>query len=219
MPEDTVTVSVDQDRAVTAVRTPRHGKAAGWMLLYAPGAGSNVHDPFGRYLSKRVAERGIDSARIQFPYMEAGRRRPDPPSLLEATWRAAIETFRPPRGRLVIGGRSMGGRIASMVVADGMQVDALALFAYPLHPPGRPRSRRDEHLPLIAVPAFLCSGSRDAFALPEELREAAALVPHARVHILEEADHGLAVRKSSGRSREDVWQEAADAMLEWLKGL
>lgn len=138
--------------------------------------------------------------------------------MLETTWRASIDAVRDDR-KLVIGGRSMGGRIASQVVAQEVEADALALFAYPLHPPGKPEKRRDSHLPAIGVATLFCSGTADAFAAPEELAEAAALVPNARVHMLEGADHGFAVRKSTGRTRDDVWREAVDAMWEWLSRL
>ena len=201
---------------VTAIETPAEGNA-GWTFLYAPGAGSNVQDPFGRFACRELAARGVRCVRFQFPYQEAKRRGPDRPPVLEATWRAAIERFA--GRRLVVGGRSMGGRIASQVVAEGAAVDALALFAYPLHPPGKPEQRRDGHLPRIAVPTLFCSGTGDAFASPDELREAAALVPRATVHLLEGADHGFAVRKASGRTREEVWAEAVEAMWEWLGGL
>ena len=114
----------------------------------------------------------------------------------------------------------MGGRIASQIVAQGVEVDALVLFAYPLHPPGNPDKRRDAHLPDIRVPTFFCSGSNDSFASPEELREAAALVKRSTVHLLGEGvDHGFAVRKSSGRTRDEVWSEAVESMSEWLLGI
>jgi predicted alpha/beta-hydrolase family hydrolase len=203
---------------LTTARTEAQGKQRA-LFIYAPGAGANVHDPFGRYLAPRLAEHGIETVRIQFPYMEAKKRRPDPPTVLEATWRAAIDALRPRRGTLIAGGRSMGGRIASQVVAQGASVDALALFAYPLHPPGRPERMRDAHLPQIAVPTLFCSGTRDAFASPDELRAAAAKVSRATVHLLEHADHAFAAPKASGRTREDIWSEAAEAMIRWLAGI
>jgi predicted alpha/beta-hydrolase family hydrolase len=113
----------------------------------------------------------------------------------------------------------MGGRIGSHVVAQGTKAAALALFAYPLHPPGKPEQRRDAHLPDIAVPTLFCSGTRDAFASPEELREASTLVPNASVHALDGADHGFAVPKSSGRTLQDVWAEAVDALVAWLRAI
>ena len=111
----------------------------------------------------------------------------------------------------------MGGRYASRVVAQGAPADALALFAYPLHPPGNPERPRDGHFPDIRIPTLFCSGARDSFATPEELRTAAAEVPDATLHILEAADHGFAASRSSGRTRHDVWAEATQAFLDWLR--
>lgn len=201
---------------ISAIRSEPEDKDSGWLLAYAPGAGSNMHDPFGRFLCRRMAANGTLAVRIQFPYQEEGKRRPDPPRVLEATWRAVIESLRGEGRRLIVGGRSMGGRIASQVVAQGEPVDALALFAYPLHPPGKPEKSRDEHLPSIPIPTLFCSGGRDAFASPDELRAAAKLVRGSKVHIMEAAHHGFAAPKSSGRSREDIWSEAADALEAWL---
>ena len=110
----------------------------------------------------------------------------------------------------------MGGRIASRIVAQGTQVDGLALFAYPLRPPSNPAQPRNAHFPDISVPTLFCSGTRDSSGTPEELRVAAANVPKATVGLLDGADHGFAVLKSSGRTREDVWREACGIMMSWL---
>jgi predicted alpha/beta-hydrolase family hydrolase len=189
---------------------------ATWAFLYAPGAGSNLKDPFGAYAAGVLAESGIASLRFQFPYSEAGRPAPDRTPVLEATWRAAIEAAQPRVQRLIVGGRSMGGRIASQVVAAGVEVDALALFAYPLHPVGRPEQRRDAHLPRIQVPALFCSGDRDGFASAAELTELVAPLPLARLHLLPGADHSFLVLKASGRRREDVWREAVNELLAFI---
>ena len=200
---------------VSVVRSsPERGEPA-WAWVYAPGAGSSIRDPFGTYASALLTERGIATIRFQFPYMERGSKRPDAPRTLEATWRAVLAASRSDGVRLIASGRSMGGRVASMVVADAGGADALALFAYPLHAPGR-AEQRVEHLGSIGVPTLFCSGTRDAFGTPEELRGAAALVEDSTLHLLEGADHGFAVLKSSGRTREDVWREAVEAMLAWL---
>ena len=198
-----------------AVSEP-NGVRNDWHFIYAPGAGSNINDPFGRYLCNYLAHRGAQATRFQFPYSEARRPRPDPQRVLEHTWQVVIEAFRPRLGRLVVGGRSMGGRIASQVIAQGIAVDRLVLFAYPLQPPGQPNKVRDEHFPKISVPTLFCSGTRDAFATPEALTKAAAKVPSSTVHRLEGADHGFAVLKSIGRSRENVWEEAASGFWTWL---
>ena len=206
----------DSAGGVSVLRNAVDG--AVWTFVYAPGAGSNLRDPFGRRLAERLPEAGISLVRFQFPYQEAGLRRPDSPATLLATWRAVLESTRSDGTRTAIGGRSLGGRIASMLASEGASVDALALFAYPLHPPGKPEQLRTAHLPGIACPALFCSGTRDSFASPDELTATAALVPDARVHLLDGADHGFATLKSSGRSREDVWDEAAGVLVGWLAG-
>ena len=228
MREESFLIEVHEGLSVTAVRTQPDSSAAKRMFLYAPGAGSNIGDPFGGYLNHRLAESGIATLRFQFPYMEAGKRRPDSPRLLEETWRRVIAMVEEEGTRLAVGGRSKGGRIASQVVAQeavaqGSIVDGLALFAYPLGPPrsaGKPPGkRRDEHLPGINVPTLFCSGTRDASATPEQLREASAAVPVSTVQLLDGADHGFAVLKSSGRTREDVWNDATGHLLDWLGSL
>ena len=211
------TIAVAPRVAVTARETA--AGAARWLFVYAPGAGSNIHDPFGAYAARVLAEQGIATVRFQFPYMEQGRRAPDRTDLLEATWRAVIDAVRLDDVRLVAGGRSMGGRIASQVVAQGVAVDALAIFSYQLHPPGRPEQLRDGHLAAIKAPALFCSGTNDAFAAPDELRAAAAKMRRARVHLLDAANHGFAVPKSSGRTRDDVYAAAIGAMIAWLARL
>ncbi|HUF54522.1 MAG TPA: alpha/beta family hydrolase [Dehalococcoidia bacterium] len=216
MSEREVRIEVGEGRSVTAlVAEPE--KPGDITLLYAPGAGSNVHDAFGKYLCRESAERGVTAVRFQFLYQEVGRRSPDRPDVLEATWRAVVANFA--GKRLVVGGRSMGGRIASQVVAGGAEVAGLALFAYPLHPPGKADARRVAHLPQITVPVLFCSGTNDAFGSPEELREAASLAPKSSLHLIQGADHGFAARKASGRTKEDVYAEAFAAFWEWLKAI
>ena len=217
MSEERIRIDVDGKRRASVICTAPEGGDAKMTFLYAPGAGSNLHDPFGRFCCRELAARGITPVRIQFPYMEEKRKAPDRTPVLEATWRAAIATFHADGHKLVVGGRSMGGRIASHVVAQGEHLDALTLFAYPLHAPAKPDNWRDEHLPSIAIPTLFCSGTRDAFARPDELRSIAAKMKRASVYELAGADHGYAVLASSGRKREDVWREAVDVTLAWLK--
>ncbi len=217
MARDEMTIDVPGAGSVSALRTAARG--ARWTFVYAPGAGSNIHDPFGVYAVRELARHGVTTVRFQFPYMEAGRRGPDRPPVLEAAWSAAIEAARGGTTQLVVGGRSMGGRIASQVVAQGVRVDALALFAYPLHPPGKPEQTRDAHLARIGVPVLFCSGTSDAFGSPDELRAAAKKMRRSTLHLLDGADHGFAVRKSTGRTREDVWSEAVAAMVAWLESV
>ena len=218
MTTQTFTVNVG-DKAISASRDLPTARGPGWTFIYAPGAGSSIGDPFGEYLSGRLPAARMALIRFQFPYMEDGKRRPDQPALLEETWRAVISQAGPFGGRVAIGGRSMGGRIASSLAAQGTAVDALALFAYPLHPPSNPARVRDEHLSAIAAPTLFCSGTRDTFATPAELTAAAMKVGTSKVHVLEGADHGFATTIASGRSREEVWVEATDVLLSWLDSL
>ena len=213
--EEKFTIPVD-DKTVSSIRTTTD-EDPGFTFVYAPGAGSNINDQFGEYLSVNLPAAGASLVRFQFPYMEAGRTGPDRPALLEETWRQVINSFRPKEGKLVIGGRSMGGRIASQVVAQGITVDALALFAYPLNPPGNRSVFRDEHLTDINVPTIFCSGSRDNFATPDDLVGVSKNMADAKFHELDGADHGFSVLKRSGRSREDVWKEALDITVVWMK--
>jgi hypothetical protein len=215
MSDERIAVEVKPGMRVTAIRTS--APSATWTMVYAPGAGANITDPFGQHLAAALPAHGVSLVRFQFPYMEAGRRSLDRTDVLEDTWRAVIEQVRDDGGKLVIGGRSMGGRIASMVHAAGTKADALALFAYPLHPPGKPLQQRTEHLPSIKARTLFISGTNDAFASDDELRAAAQLVRRSSVHLLAGADHGFAVKKSSGRTRADVWDEASDAFVAWLK--
>ena len=217
--EEHLRVGIDDERSVSAVRVTPDNPSMNWVIVYAPGAGSNINDRFGKYLSQRLQSEGAVVVRFQFPYMEAKQRRPDPPGVLEAAWRAVIHATRVTEVNMAVAGRSMGGRIASQVVAQGAIAQALGLFAYSLHPPGSPDRLRDGHLDKITVPTLFCSGTRDPFASPEELATAAAVVDGSRVHLLEDADHSFALPKSSGRVQQDMWDEAVDVFLSWLRDI
>jgi len=216
--EEPLRIALEGGESVTAVRTAPTGQPSGWTFIYAPGAGSNINDRFGRALSDAFSSQGVEVVRFQFPYVEARRKFPDRPPVLEATWNAAVDQLRGP-GRLAVGGRSMGGRIASQVVAGGTRVDALVLFAYPLHPPAQPDNLRTKHLPDVAVPTLFCSGTADEFGTVSELTAAVAIVKGARLHVLEAADHGFGPVSGSGRTRRDVFDDAIGAASSFLRAL
>jgi predicted alpha/beta-hydrolase family hydrolase len=217
MSEQRLEIAVPNKGTVTALLSPPAGAGPMRLFVYAPGAGAGLDDPFGISLAQQLPGRGVGVLRFQFPYREQGRSSlPDPTAVLEATWEAVVDKARALHPSPVIGGRSMGGRIASEAVAKGLAVKALVLFAYPLHPPGRPETRRDAHLTRIDVPTLFCSGTRDVFASPPELETVVAKMPRASVHLLDGADHSFAVLKASGRTRESVWREALDAMIAFL---
>jgi predicted alpha/beta-hydrolase family hydrolase len=219
MTDEAFEVAVEGAGTVSALRTAPEQTRSDLVFIYAPGAGSNLNDPFGAFCARRLATENIATWRFQFPYMQAKRGGPDRPPVLEATWWAVLRQALTGGGRVVISGRSMGGRIASYVAAQQAPIAGLALFAYPLHPPGRPQLTRDAHLASINVPALFCSGTRDTYASPDELRSAASLLKQSSVHLLEGADHGFAVLKSSGRSRDDVYEEAVAALLSFIASL
>ncbi|MDQ1438452.1 MAG: uncharacterized protein QOK43_2081 [Acidimicrobiaceae bacterium] len=185
-------------------------------MLLAPGAGADRDQPSLVALDQALSARGHVVGRMDFPYRKAGRRAPDrAPVLIEAVRdEAAALLERAGRGTkpgdLILGGRSMGGRMCSMAVAEGLAARALVLISYPLHPPGRPERLRTEHFGAIGVPCLFVSGTRDAFATPDELTEAAALLAGDVTHVwLDGGDHGL-------RRRD---QQVVEAVLGWLDRL
>lgn len=183
-------------------------------LLLAPGAGAGRDQPALVAIDEALRAVGLAVSRMDFPYRVAGRRRPDrPPVLMDAVRRAAAalaETAEVPSARLFLGGRSMGGRICSMVVADGLPAAGLVLVSYPLHPPGRPDRLRTEHFPRLEVPCLFLSGTRDAFASPAELEAATGAIPGPVRHVwLEGGDHGLRGKDA----------QVAAVVADWVAGL
>jgi predicted alpha/beta-hydrolase family hydrolase len=169
------------------------------MVTLGHGAGSPMTSPLLSGFCEALAERAIATHRFDFPYMQAGRRAPDRAPVLIEAFRAAHEraaAVAPGLARLA-GGRSMGGRIASMAAAEGMPAEALLFLAYPLHPPGRPERIRDAHLYALDVPMLFLQGTRDAFARPDLLHAVLGrLGPRAELVEIEGADHGF--RRAGG---------------------
>jgi len=196
-----------------------HG-AGETVVVLGHGAGGDRHTPMLGVLAEALAGSGRAALLYNFPYAERGAGRPDPPRVLESTAREAAElaVARTGASAVVMGGRSMGGRIASQVVARGGVAAALAFLAYPLHPPGRHEKLRDAHLPGIAAPMLFVQGTRDAFAR-EDLLHALIdrLGDRAKLHPVEGADHSFRVLKRSGRTPEDVQEEVRAALLGFLE--
>lgn len=184
-------------------------------FVFAHGAGGHRDDRHMLLLSKLLAECGIEAVRFNFDYREKGAKRPDPMPVLKATMREAIERVR--GGHLLIGGRSMGGRVATMLAAEGLDCDGLLLFAYPLHPAGQPGKLRDAHLAKIRVPVVCFNGTRDALCTQELMNDVVKrLTAPWTMHWLEGADHSFRVLKSSGRTEKDVLDEVGGAISRWL---
>lgn len=197
-------------------------RAAAAVIL-AHGAGGGQRSSFMVRAGQELAARGITVATFDFPYITAGRSAPDKPAVLEAHWRAVIDDARArPEFRrlaLVIGGKSMGGRISSQVAAAGVDgVAGLVFFGYPLHPPGRPQQRRDAHLPSIREPMLFIQGTRDEFGTSAEIRE---LLPrlNGAVELVEiaDGDHSFKTRaKVTGRKPDAALVDAFDAAAAFI---
>jgi uncharacterized protein len=210
-------------------QVPRRGvpRVRDRAVLLAHGAGSDMHGAALVAVADALAAVGIASLRFDYPYRTAGRKAPDRPKVLEAATReAAAELARraklPPE-RLVLGGRSMGGRYCSMVVGDAVDplpALGLLLLGYPLHAAGRPEQPRAEHFPRVRVPVLFVSGTRDAMAPRAGLTAAAREVkgPH-ELHWLDTADHGYRPLKSSGLSPALVLEEAGSVSAAWVERL
>jgi uncharacterized protein len=149
-----------------------YGDATRRLLILAPGAGAGQDHPFMTSLAGALAARGIGVVTFDFYYRAAGKRLPDRNDALERCWRAVLARAREkfPAARLFAGGKSMGGRIATQVVAAGERVAGVVLLGYPLHPPGQPEKLRVAHLPSLAAPTLVLQGRTDPFGAPDELR-------------------------------------------------
>jgi predicted alpha/beta-hydrolase family hydrolase len=185
----------------------------GTYVVLGHGAGGNLHTPALTAYAGALAAAGVGAVRFNFPYAEAGRRVPDRQPILERCYAAVAAHVRPQVSRLYLGGRSMGGRIASHVVASGAAAAGLVFLSYPLHPPGRPDRLRAAHLPKIGIPMLFLHGTRDAFADPTLLRRVLQGLPTATLHDIEGADHGLTVRN---RPAADVIRELVDVTVRWI---
>ncbi len=235
-------VAVPPSDLVTAIayRAPP-GRRLGVTLILAHGAGADQTSVFMVYFATELAARGVDTVTFNFIYTEQGRGAPDRNDKLESCWRAVITAVRngthagEEAGRkLVIGGKSMGGRIASQVAASQIAasevaalqaaaagedgIAGLVFLGYPLHPPGRPDKLRSEHLGRIRAPMLFVQGSRDTFGTPDELRAALADVKAAGdICVVDGGDHSFKVPKRAGVPQEQVYDHVLDEIVRWLR--
>ena len=188
-------------------------------VLFAHGAGAPMDSPFMAFVAVAMAAQGLRVVRFEFSYMagrrETGKKRPPDrqPVLLES-WRTAVAAQE--GRRVALAGKSMGGRMASLV-ADEVGAAGLACFGYPFHPPGKPEKLRTEHLAGLRTPTIMLQGERDPFGTSEEV-PGYTLSKAIRLHWCPDGNHDLAPRKASGRTKEQNWQEAADAAAAFLLG-
>lgn len=193
-------------------------------FVFAHGAGAGMAHPFMETFATGLGERGIASLRYQFPYMEKGSRRPDPPAVAQAAVRAAVAEagLSCPGTPLIAGGKSFGGRMTSQAQATAplAGVRGLAFLGFPLHPAGKPSSDRAKHLAEVHVPMLFMQGTRDKLAelaLMEPV--VTSLGPSASLHLVREADHSFHVPARSGRNDREVMKEILDTFSTWIGAL
>ena len=195
--------------------------SAARTVVLAHGAGAPMDAPWMTDVAQGLAGHGLRVVRFEFPYMaqrrDTGKRRgPDRPPVLLETWRAVIEELGAP-GELIIGGKSMGGRIATMV-ADTAGVAGLLCFSYPFHPAGRPEKTRTAHLATLETPSLILQGTRDPLGNADDVA-GYDLSPAINLHWLEDGDHDLKPRKASGRTHAQNLAEAVDAAAAFIAGI
>ncbi len=207
------------DRVVTG-RWTRPRQPSGTAVLLAHGAGAGQDHPGITAIRDGLVGRGHPVLTFDYPYMDAGRRfPPDRRDVLLACHRAGAAWLRQRSPRFVMAGRSMGGRMASYLAAAGEPCAGLVLYAYPLHPSGRPDRLRADHLPEVGVPMLFFTGSRDSMALPHLVDRWIVPLEGATIEIIPDADHGFRVPKRSGRTREQVIDRAVARTSEWIAAL
>jgi uncharacterized protein len=220
MPE-LLRVPMEGGDSVSAIAyAPAARRGADMTLILGHGAGAGQSSTFMVDFATGLAARGIDVLTFNFPYMERQRRLPDPNDRLEACYRAVIDAVRQDRrGKrhgLAIGGKSMGGRIASQVAPGVVDLAGVVLLGYPLHPPGKPRQQRISHLPGITAPMLFVQGTRDRFGTPDELRAVVVTLRSAELYLVDTGDHSFKVPKRGAVPQEQVYAAIQDKISDWL---
>ncbi|MHC1945395.1 dienelactone hydrolase family protein [Bradyrhizobium sp. UFLA06-06] len=214
-----LSITVSDDSTVSALLLrPAQARSA---YVFAHGAGAGMTHPSMAVIAEGLAERGIATLRYQFPYMEKGSKRPDPPAVAQATVRAAVAEAVRHCGELPLfaGGKSFGGRMTSQAQARAplAGVRGLVFLGFPLHPAGKPSSERAKHLAEVKVPMLFLQGTRDALAELDLLEPVVkGLGARATLHLVQEADHSFHVLKRSGRNDREVMTEVLDAFAGWV---
>ena len=192
--------------------------AAQALLVLAHGAGAGQRHPFMTAVATGFAARGVDVVTFDFPYMRERRKIPDRAPVLEKAFLDVVGVARTwsEAGTFFIGGKSMGGRMATHLGATHLEgLSGIVVFGYPLHPPGKPDQSRVQHLPSITAPVLIVQGERDAFGTPAELQPVLdSMSASVDVHVVQRGDHSLAV---TGRRRDDVLDEVLDIAIAWVQ--
>ena len=223
---EALAVTVQPGTVVTALLYPAASDGADAVLILGHGAGAGQRSPWMVERALDLSARGLDIATFNFPYTEQGRSMPDRAPLLEACYRAVIDAVanRGARRRqsVFIGGKSMGGRIATHVAAadPALPVNGLVLLGYPLHPPGQPAKRRDAHLPSIVRPMLFVQGSRDTFGTPAELQPVLEKIPAPTLlHVIDGGDHSFKLGKKDPARQAAVFDDVHRTIVDWVSGI
>ena len=223
---DSFPVALEAGQSVTALHYAAQGPASGAAIIVAHGAGAGQHHPFMTSFARGLASFGFDAVTFNFLYTEQHRRMPDRAPALEACYASVIHEVRRrlPSARrwLFIGGKSMGGRMASQLAASepSLPVAGLVLLGYPLHPPGRPEKRRDAHLRSVRRPMLVIQGSRDGFGTPEELRPVfEPLDPPATLHVIDGGDHSFKVARAGIEGQAAAYADVRRTCASWMEGV
>jgi predicted alpha/beta-hydrolase family hydrolase len=217
-------VEVNATDSVTAFLCPAAKQTKlNTTIILGHGAGANQLHPFMRLFASGLAERGLDALTFNFVYMENRKGAPDPKAKLESCYKAVIDTATHHKklkdNRLLIGGKSMGGRIASQVASEGDdRIAGLVFLGYPLHPPGQPQKLRTDHWSAIKAPMLFVQGTRDSLGTPEEIKPILKkLKLNASIYVIETGDHSFKVQKSAGVAQDVVFERAMDHIVDWSK--
>jgi predicted alpha/beta-hydrolase family hydrolase len=229
-PEELTIYITDADSVSARLYSAARGHRAGVSCVLAHGAGADQLSGFMQLYAGGLSERGLDVLTFNFLYKERGKGVPDPKAKLEACYQKVIEATLAHKklksNRLVIGGKSMGGRIASQVAAAlaesgdplARKIDGLIFLGYPLHPPGNPAKLRTEHLKSIPMKMLFVQGTRDSLGTPDEIRPFIKKL-NARIHVVEGGDHSFKAPKSAGLTQQQVHDAAMDTIVSWCKAL
>lgn len=190
-------------------------------VIIAHGAGNDMHSEFITFVHKALAQKGLLTIKFNFPYKEAGRKVPDRAPLLEGTWKSVVNAVRQDEklapNKLYFAGKSMGGRMASHIVASGEICDGLIFLGYPLHPPNKTEKLRATHLQNITCPMLFVQGTRDNLCNLELLDNVVkSLKAPVTQHIITSGDHSFKVLKKLGRNEQQVWEEIVDTVFSWI---
>jgi predicted alpha/beta-hydrolase family hydrolase len=219
-------IPLEAGATTTALAYPAGAPAIGAALVLGHGAGAGQRSPFMVDFAHAISALGVDVITFNFLYTEQRRRIPDRGPVLEACYRSVIATVHAEvaaaKHALFVGGKSMGGRIATQVAAESraLPVAGLVLLGYPLHPPGRPTQRRDKHLPAVGRPMLFVQGTRDAFGTPTELAPVLDVIgASASIHVVSGGDHSLKLARKDPAAQAAVYDEVQRTMVEWMRAL